>query len=436
VSARGFVIALLVFFAVLSVKYSLKVLDNRSAIRRWQPQVLELQHGVDLSQRYNYPNPPIMAVLLEPLVKLPPLAAALTWFYLKVALTLLALRWIFQMVEEGDQPMPAWARALAVLLALKPIVDDLNHGNINLFILFLIVASLTAYRKGRDLLAGVVMALAIACKVTPALFLPYLVWKRAWRTLAGCVVGLGLFLWPGVVPALRLGFEDNQRQLLSWYTGMVHPFIVEGKVTSEHNNQSLPGLVARLATHNPSFATWVNNVYTPTRYDNLVELTPAQARWLVKGCMGLFALLVVWTCRRGMAGGRGWRMAAEFSLILLGMLLFSERTWKHHCVTLALPFAVICGYLGREQSSRLLKAYLIGSLTVVMLLLFITGIGPARDEVGGHGPVHPSVAKLAQVYGAYVFAYLILGAVLVVLLRRQREPAEGAQVVAPVAFPR
>src|SRR5262245_39147871 len=91
---RWFVAALLLLFAALSVRYSLKVLDNRSAFRRWQPQLLELQSGTDISQRFNYPNPPVMAVLLEPLAKLPPLAGALLWFYLKVGMALLALKWV------------------------------------------------------------------------------------------------------------------------------------------------------------------------------------------------------------------------------------------------------------------------------------------------------------------------------------------------------
>src|SRR5262249_19005280 len=160
---------------------------------------------------------------------------------------------------------------------------DLEHGNVNLFILFLVAASLAAYRVRRDLLAGVVLGLAIACKVTPALFVPYFVWKRAWRAVAGCVLGLWLFLWPGLVPAVGLGWDHNQRQLASWYRGMVHPFLVEGKVTSEHHNQSLPGLISRLATPSPSFSTYIDNVYTPTHHDNLLELSPGQARGLVKG---------------------------------------------------------------------------------------------------------------------------------------------------------
>ena len=110
-----------------------------------------------------------------------PLAAALLWFYLKVGMTLLALHWVFRLVERHERPFPTWSKVLATLLSLRPIVGDLSHGNVNLFILFLVVAALYAFHRGRDITAGIVLALAVCCKVTPALFVPYLIWKRAWR---------------------------------------------------------------------------------------------------------------------------------------------------------------------------------------------------------------------------------------------------------------
>src|SRR5205085_1539456 len=135
-------------------------------------------------------------------------------------------------VVEGRGPEFApWARVLAALLCLKPVLDDLTHGNVNLFILFLVVACFAAYRARRDGLAGLLLALAVACKVTPALLVPYFVYKRAWRLLLGSVVGMLLFFYPGFVPASRLGMEHNLTQLKSWYRVMVHPFMVEGKVT-------------------------------------------------------------------------------------------------------------------------------------------------------------------------------------------------------------
>ena len=423
-------LGLVVFFLALSIPYGIKAWHNGSAFQRWQPQISALGDGVDIAARFNYPNPPIMALLLYPLARLPdalqtlgvPEKAALTvaalcWFYIKAALTLLAFRWIFQLVEERTRPFPLWAKCLTVLLAMRPIMSDLHHGNVNLFILFLVVAALAAYQRRRDGLAGLVLGLAIACKVTPALFVPYFLWKRSWKVLAGCTAGLFLFLWPGLVPATLMGWQHNERHLVSWYYDMVHPFVVEGKVTSEHHNQSLPGLVARLATHSPSFSTYVNDVYTPLHYDNLLDLPPRQARWLVKGCMGLFALMVVWVCRTPTTPREGWRLGAEFSIILLGMLLFSERTWKHHCVTLVLPFAVICYFLATAAPGKGLRAYLIGSLAATMLLMAATS-NTAQDGASHHDRLYQLFAKQAQVYGTFVLAYFVLLAALIVLLRR------------------
>ncbi len=412
---RGaFLAAMLLLFVGVSVHYSVKAVHNRSAFVRWQNQLLAMDEGVDISKRFNYPNPPVMAVLLLPLASLPPLAGALTWFYLKAAMTVLAIGWVFRLVEESGRPFPPAGQALAVLLSLRPILGDLEHGNVNLFILFLVVAALTAFRARRDLLGGTLLALAISCKVTPALFVPYLVWKRAWRALAGVAAGLLLFLWPGVVPSLRLGFAENQRQLVSWYEEMARPYLVEGKVTSEHPNQSLPGLVARLATASPSFSTYVNDVYTPTEFDNVLSLDPSRARWLVRGCTALFALAVVATCRTPFGPRHGWRLAAEYSLVVLGMLLFSERTWKHHSVTLLLPFAVLCYYLTACRPRPAVARAVGAVLALTALLMALTSTVFDKD-----------FAKQAQVYGAYTLSFVLLAATLAALLCTPRDQAEA-----------
>jgi hypothetical protein len=413
VSSRNFFIAaVLLLFLGESVYYTQKVLAHRGAFTRWQEQILAIEEGVDINARFNYPNPPIMAILLFPLAKLPAAPAALAWFYLKVVMTLLSLRWVFQLVAQPGRPFPAWACALTLILSLRPILGDLQHGNVNLFILFLIVASLAALQRRRDFLAGTTLALAIACKVTPALFIPYLAWKRAWKALAGVGVGLILFLWPGVVPGVVLGFEQNQQQLTSWYREMVYPFVVEGKVTSDHPNQSLPGLVARMLTHQPSFSTYdEQGRYTPTEYDNVLSLEPMQARRIVQGCMLLFALMVVVCCRTPLSDRQGWRLGAEFALVVVGMLLFSERTWKHHCVTLILPFAVLCYYLAACRP----RPFVAGGLTAVLALAFAL-MGTTSTNLDDR-----SAAKYAQVYGAYVWVDLLLVVALATLLRRNED---------------
>src|SRR5437899_3321740 len=129
--------------------------------------------------------------------------------------------------------------------------------------------------------------------------------------------------------------------------------------------------------------------------------------------MAVFAALVVWSCRTPVlptTSRQGWRLAAEFSLVILGMLLFSERTWKHHCVTLLLPFAALAYYVAVCRPGILMRMYVTGSLAATLLLMTstsTTGVSEVLDEA----------AKMAQVYGAYVGAHLVLVAALVVILR-------------------
>lgn len=402
---RWFLLGLLAFFLVLNFKVLFKVQfssrESRSAIVRWMPQLQKLQDGTDIWRRHNYPNPPIMAMILMPFAQLSEGVGALAWFYCKVAMTVWAIHWLFRLLDQPDRPFPVWGKMLAVVLSLRPIQGDLTHGNVNLFILFLVIASLVAFTLRRDWLAGLALALAIACKITPALFVPYFLWKRAWKTLAATAVGLGLFFF--LLPGLTFGWHKNWTYLQSWQKVMVQPF-VEGTITSEHQNQSLPGLMARMLTQSPSFADYEGNTYVPLAFHNLADLDRATLQWLVKGCMGVFALLVLWRCRTPTADRTDWRLFAEYGIVTLGMLLFSERTWKHHAVTLVVPFAVLCYVLSAFALSRRQRIVIVGGLVLssMAMLSTSTGFWDAHDLVG----------KTAQVYGAYVGAFLILAAAL------------------------
>ncbi len=268
------------------------------------------------------------------------------------------------------------------------------------------------------MLAGVLLGLAIACKVTPALFIPYFLWKRAWKTLAGTALGIGLFVW--LVPGLILGWSENQQYLHSWYGNMVQPY-AEGKVTSEAVNQSLPGMMARLLTHRPSFVTRGEDAYIPAEYHNVAELSDSTVQWIVKGCMAVFALLVIWRCRTPTADRENWRLLAECSVVILGMLLFSERTWKHHCVTLLLPFAVLCYCVSALRWPQRRRWYLIATLAMAFLLISLTGTSGLSERQDRFG-------DLAQVYGAYIGAFLLLLAGMLVLLGPGSEELKGERL--------
>jgi hypothetical protein len=405
---------LIVAFLAASIPYAVKASENGSAFVRWRNQIEQLFSTENIYLRHAYPNPPIMGVVLYPLTALPPLAGALAWYYLKAALALLALLWAFELVQAPERPFPGWAKLVVALLILRPMLGDLSHGNVNLFILFLVLAALMGYCRGRDFFAGAVLGLAIACKVTPVLFVPYFLWKRAGKVLAGTALGLVLFL--EIVPAALLGWERNHQLLCSWTRQMAQPYLEAGQVLyTEHANQSLPAVVLRLTTANPSFSTYIDEQKVPLTFHNLVEWDPAVATWLVRCCLVLFMALVVWACRTPTSERRGWRLPAEFSLVLVGMLLFSERTWKHHCVVLLLPFAVLVYLLAGEWKNDRQRAWLAAALGLAVLVFWSTSTGLLKD----------SFAKQMQVYGGNLWANVLLAAALLgaLMASREREPA-------------
>src|SRR5438128_2287897 len=95
---QWFVLGLLLFFVGLSVQYSYKITHGGSAIQRWRSQILQIE-DVDIYNRFTYPNPPMMAILLEGLAEMDPFVGSLCWFYAKVGMALLSLSLTFRLIE-------------------------------------------------------------------------------------------------------------------------------------------------------------------------------------------------------------------------------------------------------------------------------------------------------------------------------------------------
>src|SRR5438477_147197 len=116
------------------------------------------------------------------------------------------------LLRSSDTPSQRWLLAalivvFGVIYAQYALKIQHADGNVNVLILFLIVMSLLAFCHHRDGLAGFLLGLSIACKLTPALFLAYFLYKRAWTTLAGAALGLVLFML--IIPGAYFGWRNN-----------------------------------------------------------------------------------------------------------------------------------------------------------------------------------------------------------------------------------
>lgn len=395
--------------------------EGRSAFNRWRPMVADLVDGADIYAKYAFPTPPIMGLVLYPFTLLPGRWGMAAWFGFKSGLVGVMVWWLARMAREFHGRVPAWLVPLGVILGARPVIGDLLHGNVNLWILFLVLGGLVAYRAGREGLAGIALGLAAACKLTPALLIVYFAWKGAWRTVAASAAAL--VLWLVLVPGAVLGFGHSLALLASWNRQMVSPFIAEGQVDTEQVNQSLPALLHRLLT--PSMAIKPDDG-RPILQANLVSFPPAVVNAMV-GTAWVFVLgALAWISRGRTGDRREGRIVHEVMLVLFTTLVLSERSWKHHFVVFLPSYVLLVGeaWRARSRGEVALARLVEGAIALSALALALTSKDLARPFLG------PDGSKWMQVYGTYLWATAALAGAHVLVLARgagMRPFARGAR---------
>jgi alpha-1,2-mannosyltransferase len=131
--------------------------------------------------------PPMAALLFWPFSQLSTYAGRLVWDAIDVV-ALTALIAVSIAAARGRNVVPSdWRAALVLLFPLGyllfPVRQDLELGQINVLLVLMIVADLAVRMswRGKSLPKGVLTGLAAALKLTPLVFLPYLLATRQWR---------------------------------------------------------------------------------------------------------------------------------------------------------------------------------------------------------------------------------------------------------------
>ena len=403
--------------------YAKKASDGNSAFVRWREQVrLFWFDGVNIWDKQMFPNPPIVPISMLPLMLLPTIVGgAMLWFILKAGLAALSARACFRMIGDGQaRAFPPWGEGVVLLLSLRPILSDLHHGNNNLIILALIVATLSAWRKGYDVLAGLALGLAITYKVTPALFVLYFAYKQSWRTVVSTCLGVGIFLL--IAPSLVIGPAFNGVCLHMWWHRILSPFVAGHEMTGQEINQSMVGVLARLFTK-PIERTDRYDMLFDDRY--LMALDPGTVARIAKGISVAMLGLLAFLCRTKVRRRDDPRLLGEFSLVVLTMLIVSERSWKHHFVTVLLPYTYLVWQVLKLKRFSRPRLALVGCLIASAFLMATTS-----SEVGGvFGG--PQGHKRAQFYGMFLWAGVVLYAATAwrVMAERKEVPASGPEPI-------
>ncbi len=282
---------------------------------------------------------PLMHLLYLPFTFLPDIKTAYRGILLcSYAYALAAFFITTCAVVRRPKTLAAWTLFIALWANFYPLYETLLQNNIELLELALLAGAWALLARGRDRAAGAALGAATMAKFLPAIFVPYLIWKRRWRALSGL---LAVMLPVALFIQLTLGWEHNF---------LVEQFRRGGTYgVSYFTNQALSGIVMRFGQ---VVAWWVPAL--PVFDDHGRWAAIAHGVSLTAGL--LLALLLG---RFGRPGVERW----EWSLLTMIMILVPPHAQPYYAVFLLLPFSVVLdeairGSLSRSHAAAAAAAFL------------------------------------------------------------------------------
>lgn len=275
-------------------------LDNRSLYA--DGVMFQTRGGLELPFTY----PPLAAVAFSPFAMLSLEAASVaitaTTLVLLVVSTLILLTRLDVWPTTGVTGEPAWVRRTWVAAAivapavifLEPLRSNFDFGQINVVLMTLVIADCVPRRTPWP--RGMLLGIAIALKLTPAVFLLYFLLRRDTRAL--------LVTAASAVVATLAGFAFAWRDSWEYWTETVRNTDRIGTATL-NTNQNIAGALARLGLgEGERFVLWTALCFA------VLGVTVWAARRALRADQPVLALLCV----------------AMFGLVV------SPVSWSHHWV--------------------------------------------------------------------------------------------------------
>jgi len=352
-----------------------------------------------------YTYPPITLPFLIPL----------TWFDPRVALYLMNAAGVVAMLVavwfttkmlgyEGTRGRLGLVAAVgAVLIWTEPLQRNLGLGQINIFVMLLVVADLALSDRSR--FKGIGIGVATATKLLPGLFVVYLLLTRRIRAAivaVGTFVGLtllGAIIQPGGSYDYWLAGRafDSHRVLMTFSPRYI-------------GNQSLQGFTARLLGTDQQNTIW----------------------WMLSVVAVVVAALALATAvqRRG---------EEAMGMVVVGFttLLISPVTWSHYWLWIGPMAAVLVDVVRRSHGPARVLA---GTLAVAAFLPFLmwpisdpTGALIPRGLIWKSGHLHGLARQLAV--DLYVPTVLVLFALAALWVYQRSRAGRTTTPTAGIADP-
>jgi hypothetical protein len=383
-----------------------------------------LWSGQEIPGGYTYP--PFMAMLSVPFGFMPTWLSRLLYFLLSALGMVVLVRAAWSLAGGAPFDGRPWPRrewyafGFGLVCGGPYILNTFGAQQTDVLIGALLLWGGVQLLRGRDGQAGAFIGVAAACKATPLLFFPYLLWKRRW--LAGLllvVVAVSVNLLPNLVSAradgdLWLGRWVG-RILIQRYEAESALGAVDVRLKQELN-RSLGGTAYRVAKTRLEYDAGrlrsVDRAWVSTR----TVIVIAGAILAVMGILSLAAMYRAYTMTGPPRGDLPDPLAHELGIVLMLMLLMSPVSSSPHFNTLILP-GFCLARLALATGDRWIWAPLLSAAALTAI--------SNKDLVG------ESIYTVLAWLGTTTLATMLLWLGCVIALLRMRPAADGAHPHAP-----
>ncbi|MEC7583036.1 MAG: glycosyltransferase family 87 protein [Planctomycetota bacterium] len=278
--------------------------------------------------------PPFFSLLTTPFALLSYLSAQLAravWLLLNFALFLVVMDLISQRVlgtrlklrkDGAGTPLSSPLLLVPILLTHRFIIGNFEHLQVNIAIFALTLAGMHWQDTGRVVRGGVAIGLAIAMKVMPVVFVPYLLYRR--RFLAATVATLAAAAF-SLSPALLFGWDQFVDYVVAWRAAIEPGWGVSTM------NQSIFAMWDRFLGHGVTLLTPPMTGHSPASGDPAIPVATV-ITVAALAAVGLWASL----CRKGETLGRLGK-TAEWSAVFVAAAICGPVAWKAYMVVFLLP---------------------------------------------------------------------------------------------------
>lgn len=278
---------------------------------------------------WSYMYLPLLAIILTPFTVFPLIINTSIWYMLSVVSFFGLLALSARLVENRKSGIRA--SILAALFCIPPLLEAITRGQPDVMVTFMAVAVLYLYIKKKDIWAGLILAFAVALKVSPlAPLIVLFLAKREWKIVISFIAGMVFFVL--VLPSLIIGTEQNWFFLTEWNRIMSHAVSENG-----HQSHIWAQLVTPFADDNQSLYAAITRWVWPSE-SVLVANSNHLLRWTVRIFSLIAIAILAFFSRRKREKTPQKQLVLEYSLFTVLVFFASPVASLHHYIILYLMF--------------------------------------------------------------------------------------------------